>query len=156
MANQRDVEKNWVLYKGNEYKTKCVYGWNPLIIGDITDDGIFYKTHQINMPHVFKNVRGSTNGIEVGNEIWFICHAVSYEDRRYYYHIFVALNKVSNRLSRFSDFFTFEKQKVEYALGFVQRDPENFLVGYSLMDKETKFMLVTKKWIDEAMNNVVE
>lgn len=156
MANQRDVEKNWVLYKGNDYKTKCIYGWNPLIVGDITDDGIFYKTHQINMPHVFKNVRGSTNGIEVGNEVWFICHLVSYEDRRYYYHMFVALNKVSNRLSRFSDFVTFEKQKVEYTLGFVQRDPENFLVGYSLMDKETKFISVTKEWISGAMSNVVE
>jgi tetratricopeptide (TPR) repeat protein len=156
MANQRDVEKNWVLYKGNDYKTKCIYGWNPLIVGDITDDGIFYKTHQINMPHVFKNVRGSTNGVEVGNEVWFICHAVSYEDRRYYYHMFVALNKVSNRLSRFSDFVTFEKQKVEYTLGFVQRDPENFLIGYSLMDRETKFMSVTKEWINGAMSNVVE
>ena len=156
MANQRTVEKNWVLYKANDYKTKCVYGWNPLIIGDITDDGIFYKTHQINMPHVFKNVRGSTNGLDVGNEVWFICHAVSYEDRRYYYHMFVALNKASNRLSRFSDFFTFEKQKVEYTLGFVQRDPENFLIGYSLMDKETKFMSVTKECINNALNNVVE
>jgi hypothetical protein len=70
--------------------------------------------------------------------------------------MFVALNKVSNRLSRFSDFLTFEKQKVEYTLGFVQRDPENFLIGYSLMDRETKFMSVTKEWIDEAMNNKVE
>ena len=155
MANKREVEKNWVLFENSDNKVKCIYGWSPLTIGDITSDGVFYETHNIKMPNIFKNLRGSTNGVTVGNEVWFLCHSVSYEDRRYYYHMFVALDKVSHRLTRFSDFFTFEKQKVEYTLGFLQKDADNFLVGYSIMDRETKFGSIKKSWIEGAMNNRV-
>jgi hypothetical protein len=155
MANKREIEKNWVLFENADNKVKCIYGWSPLTIGDIAVNGVFYETHKIKMPKLFKNLRGSTNGVTVGNEVWFLCHSVSYEDRRYYYHMFVALDKVSHRLTRFSDFFTFEKQKVEYTLGFIQKDADNFLIGYSIMDRQTKFASIKTSWIEWAMNNRV-
>ena len=34
---------------------------------------------------------------------------------------------------------------VEYSLGFVEVD-EDILIGYSVMDKETNFIRVKKKW----------
>jgi hypothetical protein len=64
-------------------------------------------------------MRGSTNGVVIDDEIWFICHLVSYEDRRYYYHIMVVLDKNSYRLKSYTPLWTFEKQKVEYTLGMV-------------------------------------
>lgn len=141
------VEKNWVMFTGDAgEKQSYIYGWSPLIIGDVraAENGIpidvFHKTHEISTPPIFKYFRGSTNGCRVRDEIWFICHVVSYESRRYYYHTFVVLDAVTYSPKRYSTLFTFEGQPVEYCLGleyFSER--REFMVGYSIMDKETKF-----------------
>lgn len=143
---------------------KMIYGWYPLTIGihgDHPDKLIDDKnkplsyvqiTHKIQTPPFFKNLRGSTNGVIIENEIWFICHAVSYEDRRYYYHIFVVLDSKTYQVKKYSKIFTFEKKKVEYTLGFVYFENSNdFLIGYSLMDNETKYMTISKTAVDELM-----
>jgi hypothetical protein len=110
-ANQNSIEKNWVLIPSNNViKThlKTIYNWSPsLIIGDIVDDQ-FIETHKIKVPAFFKYLRGSTNGAIIKNDIWLICHAVSYEDRRYYYHIVVVLDKDTYELKKYTPFFTFE------------------------------------------------
>ena len=87
-------------------------------------------------PRFFEVLRGSTNGIRVGKETWFIAHSVSYEDRRYYYHILVALDTESGEVKRWSKFFTLEGEKVEYVLGFIRTSEDEFMIGYSKMDKE--------------------
>ena len=101
------------------------------------------------MPLFFKWVRGSTNGITIGNEIWFLCHLVSYEDRRYYYHLFVVLDSTTFALKKYSPLFTFERQKVEYSLGFVYYPESNrFFIGYSKMDKMTDYLMMSKAAVD--------
>jgi hypothetical protein len=111
-------------------------------------------THKLRTPQFFKWVRGSTNGINIGNEIWFMCHIVSYEDRRHYYHIFVILDAETYELKKYSRIFTFEKEKVEYTLGFeYMEDTKRFLIGYSIMDRETKYVMIPKHKIDELFNN---
>jgi tetratricopeptide (TPR) repeat protein len=90
MDNQHMIEKNWVLFQDAQGKTKVVYKWRDLVIGDIeehveeedapdSDDEVapegadttkplsylFKKTHEISTPWFFKSVRGSTNGITV-------------------------------------------------------------------------------------------
>ena len=149
--NENDIEKNWCLFDGNK-QTKCIYSWSPLIIGDVSGN-VFIETHTFNkMPGFFKYVRGSSNGITVGDEIWFICHVVSYEDRRYYYHIIVVLDKDTFILKKYTNLFTFEKQKVEYTLGFLYFKAQNrFLIGYSIMDKETKYCYISKHIFDNMM-----
>lgn len=154
---QRHIEKNWVLFRDHRNETKMIYEWHPFTMGIHRDhpsrliDGNnrpitqFHPTHTISTPSFFKWVRGSTNGVNVGNEIWFICHVVSYEDRRYYYHILVAIDPKTYNIVRYSKLFTFEKEKVEYTLGFVFLENTNaFLIGYSVMDRETKFIQVPK------------
>ena len=96
-------------------------------------------------------MRGSTNGVQInGDEIWFIGHIVSYESRRYYYHIVIVLDKSTGALKRYTNMFTFEGQPVEYTLGFVEIG-SNLLIGYSILDKETKFMEVPKEWFEKQM-----
>lgn len=154
---QRHIEKNWVLFRDHRNETKMIYEWHPFTMGIHRDhpsrliDGNnrpitqLHPTHFIPTPPFFKWVRGSTNGVNVGNEIWFICHVVSYEDRRYYYHILVAIDPKTYTIIRYSKLFTFEKEKVEYTLGFVFLENTNaFLIGYSVMDRETKFIQVPK------------
>lgn len=170
--NQHLIEKNWVLFKDAHNKTKVVYSWGNLVIGDLeeqhetpdsddeettpphhqsneTKSFLFNKTHDIETPMFFKWVRGSTNGITIGNEIWFLCHLVSYEDRRYYYHLFVVLDSTTFALKKYSPLFTFERQKVEYSLGFVYYTESNrFFIGYSKMDKMTDYLMMSKAAVD--------
>ena len=156
--NQQEIEKNWVMFKNGDREMKTIYGWYPLKIGNVIEDpdkkidekGQIVKKLQItseqNTPHFFRWVRGSTNGVRIGEEIWFICHVVSYEDRRYYYHIVVVLDVFSMQLKRYTRLFTLEKEKVEYTLGFVYMEREQqFLIGYSVMDRETKYMAISKQ-----------
>ena len=172
---QKDVEKNWVLFEDANGQKKCIYGWSDLTIGDLVQnpveyvesesepdsddedqvvrrkpgDFFFRKTHSIPSPALFRQVRGSTNGIRVNDEIWFMVHLVSYEDRRYYYHMIIALDPATYAIRRYTTPFTLEGEKVEYTLGFVHEpDMDSFLVGYSKMDRSTEFIRVFRHAIE--------
>jgi tetratricopeptide (TPR) repeat protein len=154
---QNPVEKNWVLFENIHNQLKIIYGWYPLVIGNIYDDQ-FVKTNEINVPYFFNHLRGSTNGIKINDEIWFICHSVSYEDRRYYYHIVVVLDADTYKVKKYTPFFTFEKSKVEYILGFAHLqsyqtidNKEKLLIGYSIMDSQTKYSFIDKQMIENMM-----
>jgi len=42
--------------------------------------------------------------------------------------------------------FNFEGEKVEYTLGFAYMEKEKqFLIGYSVMDRESKYMTVSRE-----------
>ena len=153
---QNNIEKNWVLFSAYDKKTDAsniymIYNWFPLVIGQTLKENKFTTIKELKTPGFFKNIRGSTNGVNIGDEIWFICHTVSYEDRRYYYHIFVVLDTATLELKRYSRYFTFEKNKVEYTLGFIQLEDASFLIGYSLMDRETKYININKADIENLM-----
>jgi tetratricopeptide (TPR) repeat protein len=147
---KREIEKNWVLFTSGSNKTRCIYEWSPLTIGEI--DGENFKTivEYSNVPYFFNYIRGSTNGVTIGNEVWFICHLVSYESRRYYYHIVVVLDKVTGKLKKHTNLFLFEREMVEYTLGFLEIG-ENLVIGYSILDKETKFIEISKAWFEGQM-----
>lgn len=136
----KDIEKNWVKIESTD---KIIYGWSPLSIGTIENQQ-FAETQRYDTPNFFRYLRGSTNGVKIGDEIWFICHIVSYEDRRYYYHVVVMIDAETLALKRYTKLFTFEGEKVEYTLGFVEYDASSLLIGYSIMDKETKYIVVQK------------
>jgi tetratricopeptide (TPR) repeat protein len=156
--NQHTIEKNWVLIPSNtktENETdnqKAIYNWSPkLNIGDIIEED-FVETHQIKTPVLFKHLRGSTNGVIIKGEIWLICHTVSYEDRRYYYHMVVVLDKNTFELKKYTPFFTFEGEKVEYTLGFnYLEDDDTILIGYSVYDKSTKYMNIPREYFENNM-----
>jgi hypothetical protein len=81
-----------------------------------------------------------------------MCHAVSYEDRRYYYHIVVVLDKNTYRLKKYTPFFTFEGEKVEYTLGFNYLESDDtLLIGYSIYDKSTKYMNIEREYFENIM-----
>lgn len=158
IENQKKIEKNWVLFNDNIQNIKVIYNWFPLTVCDI-DENVTHETslrvdvkHSIETPYFFKYLRGSTNGVNIDDEIWFICHLVSYEERRYYYHIIVVLDMETFELKKYSQLFTFEKSPVEYTLGFIYNETtKRFIIGYSIMDRETKFINVSKFIFDEMM-----
>lgn len=156
------VEKNWVLFEDNKHDLSIIYSWYPLRIGTCKE-GQYTIHNTIQTPLVFQYIRGSTNGVKVGSEIWFIVHSVSYETRRFYYHMIVAIDLHTNVINRYTPFFTFEKQPVEYCLGFEYFRITNsesgmkegrFLIGYSIQDNTTKYCWVTKDWIESMFNDL--
>jgi glycosyltransferase involved in cell wall biosynthesis len=169
IPNQGPLEKNWVfLDHDQDPKQKMIYGWSPLTIGtlqhasNIVDEKekettsasgtVFHTTHRIDTPAIFKHLRGSTNGLTIGQEIWFICHSVSYEDRRYYYHTVVVLDSTTLQVKRYTPFFTFEGEKVEYTLGFTyQEEDDTFLIGYSVMDRRNDYMVIARNLFEGSM-----
>lgn len=159
LEEQRSIEKNWVLfYNVAQDDIHFVYEWYPLRIGKLIDDPekdhlrtyntFIYEKHDI--PKFFRNVRGSTNGVYIKNELWFLCHTVSYENRRFYYHLFVVLDPDNRyKLKKYSQLFTFEKQPIEYTTGFVYDEhKKQLLIGYSTNDNITKFMSLNKSYVD--------
>jgi len=155
--NQQSVEKNWVLFNTALDKVNVIYNWSPLTIGEYIQDKdttadintSFFTTNVIETPSIFKLLRGSTNGVTINNEIWFITHLVSHEQKRHYYHMFVVLDVDTFNVKRHSVPFTFEKQHIEYTLGFVfDKKTKNFIIGYSTMDITTNYMEVSKEKID--------
>jgi glycosyltransferase involved in cell wall biosynthesis len=104
---------------------------------------------RIKMPRMFKYVRGSTNGVPFGDEIWFICHLVDYGCPRHYYHMFVVMNK-KMQLLRYSAPFTFDKTPIEYCLGLDVTD-EKVTIAYSKWDSSTTFVSYHKTYVDSLL-----
>ena len=148
-GRQSFTEKNWVLLEDiTSGSLKVVYQWYPLVLGDIVfGESTVKETHCIKTPKCFDHVRGSTNGVLIDGEWWFICHIVCYESKRHYYHLFVVLDPITYRVKRYSQYFTFEGATVEYTLGF----SSDFVIGYSVMDRETKFIRVSRAEVDALM-----
>lgn len=156
----RSVEKNWVFFLDHQNQPKMVYKWNSLTVGSVPNypdhntsvkNKILDVIYTAETPALFKMVRGSTNGVTMDDgEVWFICHVVSYENRRYYYHLLVVLDNKTYKMKRYSRLFTFDGEKVEYTLGFIYiEELKQFMIGYSTMDNETKYMLVERNKLDE-------
>lgn len=161
IPEQRRTEKNWVLYADANGGQRVVYGWAPFTTYAISEDGILSDKQVCDeVPPFFEHLRGSTHGISVlsVNEkegvVWFICHMVSYEERRYYYHVLVAIDPATNKVKRWSKPFTLDGEKVEYVLGFIQTNAENFLIGYSTMDKTTRFAKVSSNDLEQMFVSI--
>jgi len=148
-GRQSSTEKNWVLLEDiSSGGLKVIYQWHPLIIGDIIPgESTVNESHCIKTPKCFDHVRGSTNGVLIDGEWWFICHIVSYESRRYYYHLFVVVDPITYQIKKYSKYFTFEGSTVEYTLGF----SNDFVIGYSVLDRETKFIRIPRTEVDALM-----
>lgn len=150
LKGRTNVEKNWVLFEDiSTDSIKCIYSWYPLIIGDIVGDE-YIETRRIFTNSFFKRMRGSTNGVLVNSEIWFITHVVSYETLRNYYHCFVVLDPCTYEVKRYTPLFKFDSDAIEYTLGFKFFNKTNeFLLGYSKMDGSCNFMCISKTVVDD-------
>lgn len=161
-ANTR-CEKNWVFFEDATGKVKVIYDWNNnngISIGDLVeevsyrvlDHGMsavqrdFTETHKVDAKNKLpRGVRGSTNGVRVGGEVWFICHIVSHESIRNYYHIFVVLDAASYEIKRVSDLFKMSESPIEYVIGFAHlQESDKFLIGYSTMDRTTDYVMLER------------
>ena len=147
-STDRQVEKNWVYINDNE----MIYKWYPLTICNHSSNSLT-KIRELQMPKIFKRIRGSTNGSQWDNEIWFITHIVSYEQPRHYYHMMVVFNSDMTKLLRYSTPFKFTNNNcIEYCLGLVV-EKNRVLISYSTMDRTSHIAVYEKKYIKTKLIN---
>ena len=120
LLNIRDCEKNWVYFTDFDGTLKVVYEWYPFTYGIIKDNTLEILTKNQEVPGFFRELRGSTNGVRIGDELWFICHLVYVEELpRHYFHIFIIFDAKTMKFKRHSMMFKFSESVIEYCLGFV-------------------------------------
>jgi tetratricopeptide (TPR) repeat protein len=160
-----NCEKNWVFvdYKNDNH---IIYDWYPLKICKLNENNTIAVSEIKNMPKIFSKVRGSTCGFNYtkkidemtnGNikinieetEIWFVCHIVSYENPRHYYHIISVFDDNMNLL-KYSAPFKFEGDTIEYCLSIIVED-DRILMNYSTWDRTTRIGIYDKKYIDSIV-----
>jgi hypothetical protein len=98
------------------------------------------------MPDIFTSFRGSTNGVEYDDKIWFIVHRqITVYTRKSYLHHFVVFDKEMNLIG-FSKPFKFDGILVEYCIGMVVYN-HKFIITYSTLDSTTKMMVVLPSFV---------
>ena len=140
-------EKNWV-FVDYDNSAHLIYKWFPLQICKIYNNKIDVVIEK-QMPRVFQYARGSTCGFNYKTEIWFIVHLISYEQQRYYYHMFVVFDESMNLL-RYSAPFKFEGEPIEYCLSLIVED-DCVLINYSVWDRTTAIGIYDKQYIDSIV-----
>jgi hypothetical protein len=143
-------EKNWVHFH-QEGELKTIYQWSPITIGTLKGGQFVAEKKVEEVPAFFRDVRGSTNGVKVGDEIWFLGHVVGYSTPRHYYHLFIILDANTLAVKRHSTLFKFDGEKIEYALGLVVEE-DRILISYSRWDAESILSVYDRKTLCEALD----
>jgi predicted GH43/DUF377 family glycosyl hydrolase len=147
-------EKNWVFFNNNN-ELNVIYKWKPIYICKIN-----YNTQKLdlikennNVPEIFNKFRGSTNGVEYDNKIWFVTHIQNklFETKKYYTHVFVCFNK-NMELLGYSNEFNFENNIVEFCIGLMINN-NNFVITYSTLDKTTKMCVLSSDYVNGLIVN---
>jgi len=146
-------EKNWVFIPSTNETNELpniIHSWFPLRICSLNreEKSLVLEREITNLPNIFKYMRGSTSGVNIDGELWFIVHVVSYETPRHYYHCFVIFDDSMTSLLRYSAPFKFGKECIEYCLGFIATDT-SLLVTYSTMDSSTMLATYDKEYINQ-------
>lgn len=144
---QKSCEKNWAMCHNAAGDMRVIYEWSPLTIGKLQDDQLIVLEKNTEVPPFFHDVRGSSNGCTVGDEIWFLCHVVHYATPRHYYHIIVVLDRNTLTVRRHSILFKFHGDPIEYSLGLIVED-ERVLIPYSRMDRTSAIMVVPRSVVE--------
>jgi hypothetical protein len=146
-------EKNWVFFENNS-KPLIIYKWYPIYICEIN-----YEIQKLNLiktiekiPIIFNNFRGSTNGVNYNNKIWFIVHQQNNigNDMKNYVHNFVVFDNKMNLLG-YSESFKFENKLVEFCIGMELTYRNNFVITYSTLDSTSKLIVFSPEYINSLI-----
>ena len=147
-------EKNWVFFETNS-NLYIIYKWNPIYICEID-----YNSKKLNLVKeiktldLFKDFRGSTNGVKYNNKIWFIIHSqYLLYNKKYYTHRFIVLNE-DLTIYGYSDNFKFENYIVEFCIGMEITNDNKFIITYSTLDCTSKLAVFSSEYINSLIKNI--
>jgi hypothetical protein len=149
-------EKNWVFFNNDE-DLYIIYKWNPLFICkiDYNNNSLNLIKSIENLPDIFNNFRGSTNGILFNDKIWFIVHQQKsiINDFKCYDHNFVVFDKDMNLLG-YSNNFKFENYLVEFCIGMDITYDNKFVITYSTLDSTSNLVVFSPEYINSLINYI--
>ena len=149
--SNRDCEKNWVYFHTAEGDLRMIYDWSPLTIADPADPAeLKILSKDTAVPPIFRDVRGSSNGCLVGDEVWFLTHLVQYCTPRHYYHMIVVLDAKTLKVKRHSILFKFDGESIEYSLGFLV-EPERCIFSYSTWDRTSAVLTMPRNVVETEL-----
>ena len=121
--------------------------WNKL-----WEATVKFNTNYYNLPSIFKNFRGSTNGLHFDDKIWFIVHQQNsiVNNLKSYVHNFVVFDK-NMKLLGYSKTFKFENNLVEFCIGFEITDKNHFLITYSTLDSNSKLLVFSPEYVNSLI-----
>lgn len=144
----RKCEKNWSFFL-KDGVLNCLYDWNPVLFFQIHSNELQKNK---NLSKRLPNFRGSSNGVEYKDSLYFLTHIVSISPGkpRSYYHCIVEFDKNTLEYRQHSNLFKFEGAQIEFGLGLVVED-SRVLMSYSVWDKEAKINIYDKKKLFEDL-----
>jgi hypothetical protein len=149
-------EKNWVFFNNNDNELNVIYKWKPIQICKIDYDSkkLLLIKENNNVPDFFNKISGSSNGVEYDNKIYFIAHSKNkISEGMSYLHIFIVFDK-NMTLIGYSDYFKFGNCLVEFCTGMIiNKNTNNFIITYSLLDKTTKLSVFSPYYINSIITN---
>jgi len=150
LFSNNGCEKNWV-YCNYKNEIHMIYSWNPLRLCKInTEKNCIICINSIDMPLLFKYIRGSSCGYSYNDEIWFIVHLVSSsESPRHYYHLICVFDE-NMKLLRYTAPFKFINVCIEYSLGIIV-EQKKVLITNSQHDSTTNISVYSKNYIEEIL-----
>jgi hypothetical protein len=146
----RDCEKNWCYFHTGAGDLRIIYEWSPLTVATLGTDTKPIILTRKQMPPLFTNVRGSSNGCLYGDEIWFLCHIVQYSTPRHYYHILVILDAKTLEYKRHSIMFKFHGECIEYSLGLIV-ETDRLIMSYSRMDRTSHIICIPRDTVEKEL-----
>jgi glycosyltransferase involved in cell wall biosynthesis len=148
--NGRRCEKNWSYFHNSDGELRMVYEWNPLTIAEPGEKELKILSKNAAVPRVFRDLRGSSNGCLVGDEIWFLTHLVQYCTPRHYYHMIVVLDAKTLEFKRHSILFKFNGECIEYSLGFLV-EASRVIFTYSTMDRTSTLLTLSRDSVEKEL-----
>jgi hypothetical protein len=142
-------EKNWIpiIKDGVE---RFIYKWSPFEVGTIKDTEhgkqlVLDLTWSHTAP-MFSNVRGSTPFQQTADGLLGVVH-FSYEGGpRKYFHMLVLLDRNTLMPLKYSEYFCFHENSVEFCIGFMVREGRYYF-WFSNFDRDPERMSVLKEEI---------
>lgn len=144
-------EKNWLPFvKNNELF--AIYGYDPFLIFKV--DPVSGQCDPVVKTVTCQDLsgfRGSAPPIEFDNGYLFLVHEVIYDNRRYYMHRFVFLDKDFN-IKKASKPFVFMHKGIEYTCGMTLDHTGNFcVIPIGVEDKEAHLCFVDVKTVESML-----
>lgn len=147
-------EKNWCYAHNQEGKLYIVYTWSPLTVCIQEGNKLKEYVKHTSIPRIFQDLRGSSNGCLVKDEIWFLTHLVQYSSPRKYYHMIVILDATSFAYKRHSILFKFHGDCIEYGLGLIVEE-ERMVLSYSRMDCTSSVICLQRDIVERELFPIV-
>jgi hypothetical protein len=127
-------EKNWIpVIRGVDggFEEWFIYRWSPMELGRVIDGKLNIELSYPILSPMFQQFRGSSVFVDWdADHLVGVVHFSENDGPRHYYHSLVMLEKQTFRPVKYTQNFCFEKQGIEFCVGFsIKDDKYNFWIS---------------------------